>query len=103
VTGWPSITVAWPGLARSMSCTRRPHGRVVTLPYSSLLNQLPNRPTAWPSGMPGASASAKTVSGRPNCRAANQAPSAPPATAPQMPRPPSQMYKARIGSPPEPK
>ena len=43
------------------------------------------------SGRPGASASAKTLSGSPSWRAASQAPSAPPATAPQMPRPPSQM------------
>jgi hypothetical protein len=64
---------------------------VVTLPYSSLLNQLPNRPIACPTTMPGASVSAKTLSGSPSWRAAIHAPSAPPATAPQMPRPPSQM------------
>ncbi len=43
-------------------------------PYSSLLNQLPNRPSAWASGSPRASASATKLSGSPRCRRPIQAP-----------------------------
>ena len=45
----------------------QPQGRSVGRPKSSWLNQLPNRPMAWASTMPGASASA---SGGAGCRAA---------------------------------
>ena len=92
-----------PGCPRSIRWTSRPHGRVVGPPYSSLLNQLPTRPIACASGRPGASASANTVSGMPSWRQPSQAPTAPPATAPQMPRPPSQILNAASGSPPAPK
>ena len=82
---------------------RRPQGSVVGPPNSSWLNQLPSRPIAWATSRPGASASAHGASLTPCLRQPIQAPTAPNATAPQMPRPPSQMYRARIGSPPTPK
>jgi glucose-6-phosphate 1-dehydrogenase len=48
-------------------------------------------------------ASAKKLSGTPSRRQPSHAPTAPPATAPQMPRPPFQICSAFIGSPCSPK
>ncbi len=72
----------------------RPQGRCVGLPYSSWLNQLPQRPMAWARAMPGAMASAYAGSAMPRRRQPIQAPTAPRAIAPQMPRPPCQILKA---------
>ena len=48
-------------------------------------------------------ASANAGSGMPRRRQAIHAPTPPKKIAPQMPRPPSQIAKARSGSPPSPK
>ncbi len=75
-------------------------GRWVSRPYSSWLNQLPQRPMACANAMPGATASAYAGIGMPRRRAPIHAPSAPSAMAPQMPRPPSQTLKASTQSRP---
>ncbi|CAM5724564.1 hypothetical protein STENM223S_03385 [Streptomyces tendae] len=76
------------------------HGRSVALPYSSWLNQLPQRPTACARAMPGATASAYAGSERRGGGQPIHAPSAPNAIAPQMPSPPSQTLKASTQSRP---
>ncbi len=58
---------------------------------------------AWATTMPGATASAKNGSGTPRRRQPIQAPTPPSAIAPQMPRPPCQIFSASIGLPPGPK
>mgnify|MGYP006167914359 CR=1 FL=1 len=75
-------------------------GSVVGAPKSSWLNQLPHRPIAWASAIPGAMESAMGGRATPSLRAAIHAPRPPRATAPQMPRPPSQMRRAPMN--PEP-
>ncbi len=72
-------------------------------PKSSWLNQLPRRPIAWAKSTPGAAASRKVAKDTRARRQPMYAPSAPSATAPQMPRPPSQMRSACAGLPFSPK
>src|SRR5579875_1589265 len=79
---------------------RNRHGSDVGRPYNSLLNQLPQRPIACANARPGAAASANATTDTPARRAPIQAPTPPSATAPQMPRPPSQILKAFHGSRP---
>jgi hypothetical protein len=69
-------------------------GRSVSRPYSSWLNQFPQRPMACARAMPGARASAQAGRGMPRRRQPIHAPTAPNAMAPQIPRPPSQILKA---------
>src|SRR3954451_12060440 len=76
----------------------RPHGRSVALPYSSLLNQLPSRPIACASAIPGARASAQAGRGIPRRRQPIQAPTPPRARAP--PAPP-RAQAARVDGPPD--
>ena len=58
---------------------------------------------AWAVTIPGATASAKNGSGTPRRRQPIQAPTAPSATAPQMPSPPCQIFSASTGLPSGPK
>ncbi len=89
-------------LSRPLSISTA-HGTSVALPYSSWLNQLPQRPIACAKAMPGAIASAIGGSAMPRRRHAIHAPSAPPAMAPQIPIPPSQILKASTQSRPSSK
>ena len=95
---------AWPG-GRGRS--RRPSGPTAGRSRrrsSSLLNQLPSRPIACATGRPGASASAKNVSGTPSRRQAIQAPTAAAARPrPRCPGRPPRSRRPSIGSPPSPK
>ena len=70
-----------------------PHGRSVGLPKSSWLNQFPQRPIPWASSTPGAPASKNAQTLSPERCTTIAAAIAPPMTAPQMPRPPSQISK----------
>ena len=72
-------------------CAAASHGSVVGWPKSSWLNQLPNRPIACASRMPGARASAKVQNRMPVHLQPSHAPTAPPSRAPKMAMPPSQI------------
>jgi hypothetical protein len=90
-------------LGRLLKSIRTAQGASSGRPYSSWLNQLPQRPIACASAMPGAVASATARSEMPRRRHPMYAPSAPSEIAPQMPSPPCQILTASTGSRPEPK
>ena len=94
-TGWPSSRSACPGLSGSIRWISQaprqagpPAVQLVVEPVAEPADRLGHR-QARARGR-----RRPRVSGMPSCRAAIQAPTAPPATAPQMPRPPSQMSNA---------
>ena len=67
-----------------------PHGSVVCLPYSSWFHQLPQRPIAWASRRPGATASIISRTLFPERRTTQAPASTPNGIAPQIPSPPDQ-------------
>ncbi|HEX2042729.1 MAG TPA: hypothetical protein VHF24_08825 [Acidimicrobiales bacterium] len=77
---------------------RSPQGNDVGRPNSSWLNQFPQRPMAWARGMAGAAASRRAEVSMPHRRATHTPTTAPTATPPQMPSPPSQILRAPRGS-----
>ena len=91
-----------PRLAAGIS---RAQGSVVGRPNNSPLNQLPNLPIPCAIASAGAIASAKKENERLRflTRKKTKPASAPINIAPQIPRPPSQIFNASRGEPPAPK